>query len=347
MPSHVGAAFLLPFYILQRLNVALVLHFTMGRYTVACKVKAKENTGGRQPSYKRRITMKKLFSLALAAAMALSMLTGCGGNSSNANDANGSDAQGSQAGQTEQLSGVVNTNGSTSMEKVMQVLIEAFQEQQPNVTVNYTGSGSGAGVTSAIDGTADLGLASRALKSEEEGKGAQAHIVALDGVAIVVNPENTVEDLTVDQIAQIFKGEITNWKDLGGADEEIAVYGREAGSGTRGAFEELVGVEDACKYLNEYSSTGDVIGNVASNPSAIGYASLSAVSDNVKAVKVNGVDCTEATVQDGTYEIQRPFVMITKDGTQLSDAAQAFLDFAMSADAASLIAQAGAVPPAK
>ncbi len=337
---------MLPFYILQRLNVALVLHFTMGRYTVGCKVKAKENTGGRQPSYKRRITMKKLFSLALAAAMALSMLTGCGGNS-NANDANGSDAQGSQAGQTAQLSGVVNTNGSTSMEKVMQVLIEAFQEQQPNVTVNYTGSGSGAGVTSAIDGTADLGLASRALKSEEEGKGAQAHIVALDGVAIVVNPENTVEDLTVDQIAQIFKGEITNWKDLGGADEEIAVYGREAGSGTRGAFEELVGVEDACKYLNEYSSTGDVIGNVASNPSAIGYASLSAVSDNVKAVKVNGVDCTEATVQDGTYEIQRPFVMITKDGTQLSDAAQAFLDFAMSADAASLIAQAGAVPPAK
>ena len=338
---------MLPFYILQRLNVALVLHFTMGRYTVGCKVKAKENTGGRQPSYKRRITMKKLFSLALAAAMALSMLTGCGGNSGNANDANGSDAQGSQASQTEQLSGVVNTNGSTSMEKVMQVLIEAFQEQQPNVTVNYTGSGSGAGVTSAIDGTADLGLASRALKSEEEGKGAQAHIVALDGVAIVVNPENTVEDLTVDEIAQIFKGEITNWKDLGGADEEIAVYGREAGSGTRGAFEELVGVEDACKYLNEYSSTGDVIGNVASNPSAIGYASLSAVGDNVKAVKVNGVECSEATVQDGTYEIQRPFVMITKDGTQLSDAAQAFLDFAMSADAASLIAQAGAVPPAK
>ena len=291
--------------------------------------------------------MKKLFSLALAAAMALSMLTGCGGNSGNANDTNGSDAQGSQASQTEQLSGVVNTNGSTSMEKVMQVLIEAFQEQQPNVTVNYTGSGSGAGVTSAIDGTADLGLASRALKSEEEEKGAQANIVALDGVAIVVNPDNAVDDLTVDQIAQIFKGEITNWKDLGGADEEIAVYGREAGSGTRGAFEELVGVEDACKYLNEYSSTGDVIGNVASNPSAIGYASLSAVGDNVKAVKVNGVECSEATVQDGTYEIQRPFVMITKDGTQLSDAAQAFLDFAMSADAASLIAQAGAVPPAK
>ena len=293
--------------------------------------------------------MKKLFSLALAAAMALSMLTGCGNsnNTNTNNDANSAGTQGSQTSQAEQLSGVVNTNGSTSMEKVMQVLIEAFKEQQPNVTVNYTGSGSGAGVTSAIDGTADLGLASRALKSEEEEKGAQANIVALDGVAIVVNPDNAVDDLNVDQIAQIFKGEITNWKDLGGADEEIAVYGREAGSGTRGAFEELVGVEDACKYLNEYSSTGDVIGNVASNPSAIGYASLSAVGDNVKAVKVNGVECSEATVQDGTYEIQRPFVMITKDGTQLSDAAQAFLDFAMSADAASLIAQAGAVPPAK
>ncbi|MGO5061749.1 phosphate ABC transporter substrate-binding protein [Lawsonibacter sp. LCP25S3_F5] len=291
--------------------------------------------------------MKKLFSLALAAAMALSMLTGCGNSNNTNNDTNSADTQGSQTSQTQQLSGVVNTNGSTSMEKVMQVLIEAFKEQQPNVTVNYTGSGSGAGVTSAIDGTADLGLASRALKSEEEEKGAQANIVALDGVAVVVNPDNAVDDLTVDQIAQIFKGEITNWKDLGGADEEIAVYGREAGSGTRGAFEELVGVEDACKYLNEYSSTGDVIGNVASNPSAIGYASLSAVGDNVKAVKVNGVECSEATVQDGTYEIQRPFVMITKDGTQLSDAAQAFLDFAMSADAASLIAQAGAVPPAK
>ena len=324
----------------------------MGRYTVRCKVKTERKKHRRPWSRRkkvRRITMKKLFSLALAAAMALSMLTGCGNsnNTNTNNDANSAGTQGSQTSQTEQLSGVVNTNGSTSMEKVMQVLIEAFKEQQPNVTVNYTGSGSGAGVTSAIDGTADLGLASRALKSEEEEKGAQANIVALDGVAVVVNPDNAVDDLTVDQIAQIFKGEITNWKDLGGADEEIAVYGREAGSGTRGAFEELVGVEDACKYLNEYSSTGDVIGNVASNPSAIGYASLSAVGDNVKAVKVNGVECSEATVQDGTYEIQRPFVMITKDGTQLSDAAQAFLDFAMCADAASLIAQAGAVPPAK
>lgn len=284
--------------------------------------------------------MKKLFSLALTAALALSLLAGCG-SKTNADTNTGS--AGAAAGE---LTGTVNTNGSTSMEKVMKILIESFAEENPGVTVNYTGSGSGAGVTSAIDGTADLGLASRALKPEEESQGAQAHIVALDGVAVVVNPANPVGDLTVDQIAKIFTGEITNWKDLGGDDTEIAVYGREAGSGTRGAFEEIVGVTDNCKYLNEYSSTGDVIGNVASNPSAIGYASLSAVGDNVKAVKVNGVDCTEAAVQDGSYEIQRPFIMITKDGTQLSDAARAFLDYAESSDVADLITQAGAVPPA-
>lgn len=287
--------------------------------------------------------MKKLFSLALTAALALSLLAGCG---SKTNGDTNTGSTGSVDATAGELTGTVNTNGSTSMEKVMKILIESFAEENPGVTVNYTGSGSGAGVTSAIDGTADLGLASRALKPEEESQGAQAHIVALDGVAVVVNPTNPVGDLTVDQIAKIFTGEITNWKDLGGDDAEIAVYGREAGSGTRGAFEEIVGVTDNCKYLNEYSSTGDVIGNVASNPSAIGYASLSAVGDNVKAVKVNGVDCTEATVQDGSYEIQRPFLMITKDGTQLSDAARAFLDYAESSDVADLIAQAGAVPPA-
>lgn len=287
--------------------------------------------------------MKKLFSLALTAALALSLLAGCG---SKANGDTNTGSTGSVDATAGELTGTVNTNGSTSMEKVMKILIESFAEENPGVTVNYTGSGSGAGVTSAIDGTADLGLASRALKPEEESQGAQAHIVALDGVAVVVNPANPVGDLTVDQIARIFTGEITNWKDLGGDDAEIAVYGREAGSGTRGAFEEIVGVTDNCKYLNEYSSTGDVIGNVASNPSAIGYASLSAVGDNVKAVKVNGVDCTEATVQDGSYEIQRPFLMITKDGTQISDAARAFLDYAESSDVADLIAQAGVVPPA-
>lgn len=295
--------------------------------------------------------MKKLFSLALAAAMALSMLTGCGNsnNTNTNNDANSAGTQGSQTSQTQQLSGVVNTNGSTSMEKVMQVLIEAFKEQQPNVTVNYTGSGSGAGVTSAIDGTADLGLASRALKSEEEEKGAQANIVALDGVAVVVNPDNAVDDLTVDQIAQIFKGEITNWKEVGGADLEIACIGREAGSGTRDGFESITKTEDACKLSQELTSTGAVIEAVKNSENAIGYASLSAAEgqDGIKLLTVGGVTCSEETVKDGSYEIQRPFVLVTKEGTELSAQAQAFFDFATSTAANDLIKNAGAVPVAQ
>ena len=298
--------------------------------------------------------MKKLTCLGLTIAMALTLLAGCGGNTTSESTGSNAGTSTSQSAGTSEnnnaettLSGVVNTNGSTSMESVVKILSEAFSQENPEVEVKYSGSGSGAGVTSAIEGTADLGLASRELKAEEEEQGAVAHVVALDGVAVVVNPENGVEDLTVEQIAKIFTGEITNWKDLGGADAEIAVYGREAGSGTRGAFEEIVGVVDSCKYLNEYSSTGDVIGNVASNPNAIGYASLSAVGDTVKAVKVGGVECSEATVQDGTYAIQRPFIMITKDGTQLSEAAQAFLDFATSEAVGDLIKQAGAVPPVK
>ena len=197
----------------------------------------------------------------------------------------------------------------------------------------------------AIQNSAGALLDNVTIPYEEWQTRAGSQVVALDGVAIVVNTANGVEDLTVDQIAQIFKGEITNWSELGGADGEIAVFGREAGSGTRGAFEEIVGVVDSCTYTNEYSSTGDVIGNVASNPNAIGYASLSAVGDTVKAVKVNGVTPSEATVKDGTYEIQRPFVMVTKEGTELSEAAQAFLDFALSADSAEFISAAGAVSP--
>lgn len=317
-----------------------ILHFLFILSTVIQK---------EQNEQKGVLKMKKLTCLGLSIVMALSMLAGCGSNNTGDTTADQSSTGSSNATSSSTtettLSGVVNTNGSTSMESVMKILGEAFHEMNPNVEVKYNGSGSGSGVTSAIDGTADLGLASRELTAEEEEQGAVAHVVALDGVAVVVNPENGVENLTVDQIAQIFKGEITNWKDLGGEDMEIAVYGREAGSGTRGAFEEILGIVDAAKYLNEYSSTGDVIGNVASNPAAIGYASLSAVGDTVKAVKVGGVECTEATVQDGSYAIQRPFIMITKDGTELSPVAQAFLDFAMSADAADLIAQAGAVPP--
>ena len=286
--------------------------------------------------------MKKLTCLGLSLALALGLFTGCGSSNQDQGSSSGSQSNTNDSS-TVELSGTVNTDGSTSMESVVKALGEAFMELNPGVTVNYSGTGSGTGIQSAIDGTCDLGLSSRALKDEEKQNGAVENIVALDGVAVVINPANGVEDLTVEQIAQIFTGEITNWSELGGTDGEIAVFGREAGSGTRGAFEEIVGVEDTCKYTNEYSSTGDVIGNVASNPNAIGYASLSAVNDTVKAVKVNGVAPSEDTVKDGSYEIQRPFVMVTKEGTQLSEAAQAFLDFAMSADAAEIIAVAGAV----
>ena len=288
--------------------------------------------------------MKKLTCLGLSLALALGLFTGCGSSNQDQGSSSGSQSNTNDSS-TVELSGTVNTDGSTSMESVVKALGEAFMELNPGVTVNYSGTGSGTGIQSAIDGTCDLGLSSRALKDEEKQNGAVENIVALDGVAVVINPANGVEDLTVEQIAQIFTGEITNWSELGGTDGEIAVFGREAGSGTRGAFEEIVGVEDTCKYTNEYSSTGDVIGNVASNPNAIGYASLSAVDDTVKAVKVNGVAPSEDTVKDGTYEIQRPFVMVTKEGAELSEAAQAFLEFAMSADVADYIAAAGAVSP--
>jgi len=293
--------------------------------------------------------MKKMLSLVMAITMCLS-LAACSGGTTSQGESSQSPAASTPAAsstpvqsQTTTLSGTVNTDGSTSMESVVKALAEAFMEQNPDVTVNYSGTGSGTGIQAAIDGTVDLGLASRALKDEEKSNGAVENIVALDGVAVVVNPENGVTDLTVEQIAQIFTGEITNWSELGGEDAEIAVFGRDSASGTRSAFEEILGIEDKCVYLNEYSSTGDVIGNVASNPNAIGYASLSAVDESVAAVGVDGVIPTEETVADGSFPIQRPFVVVTVEGTELSPAAQAFLDYAMSAEVADIIAAAGAV----
>ena len=290
--------------------------------------------------------MKKILAIVLALVLALGLLTACGASSSSS-QAPGEESSSASTPASEpaeeSVSGVVNVSGSTSMESVVLALGEAFKEMYPDVTVNYSGTGSGAGVEAAQTGTSDIGLSSRELKEEETAAGAVANVVAKDGVAVIVNPANGVEDLTVEQIADIFSGKITNWSELGGEDMEIAVYGREAGSGTRGAFEEIVGVVDACQLTNEYSSTGDLVGNVAGNENAIGYASLSAVDETVKAVKVAGVECTEDTVKDGSYAIQRPFVMVTKEGTELSAAAQAFLDYAMSAEAAPIIAAAGAV----
>lgn len=298
--------------------------------------------------------MKKFLALLMAATLMMAVLAGCGGTNNGGNNAAGNTTNNSttdntgaedNTGDTTALSGTVNTDGSTSMKDVMGVLIETYGEIQKDVTVNYSGTGSGAGIEAVLAGNVDIGLSSRALKPEEEEKGAVGHTVALDGVAIVVNPASGVEDLSVEQIAQIFKGEITNWSELGGENAEIAVLGREDGSGTRSAFEEIVGVDGECKYTNEYSSTGDVIGNVASNPNAIGYASLSAVDETVKAVKVGGVECSEATIKDGSYEIQRPFLMVTLEGAELSPAAEDFLNYATSADVAEYIAAAGAVAP--
>ena len=283
--------------------------------------------------------MKKSLAMLLSLTLCAGLFAGCSNSDSGTPSAEPTQTSSEPA----KLSGNVATDGSTSMEKIIGSLGEAFTEMNPDVNFTYNPTGSGTGIQAAIDGTVDLGLASRALKDEEKSNGAVENIVALDGVAVVVNPENGVTDLTVEQIAQIFTGEITNWSELGGADAEIAVFGRENGSGTRSAFEEIVGVEDACVYTNEYSSTGDVIGNVASNPNAIGYASLSAVDETVTAVNVNGVAPSEATVLDGTYEIQRPFVIVTVEGTELSAEAQAFLDYAMSAEVADIIAAAGAV----
>ncbi|MCD7753280.1 MAG: phosphate ABC transporter substrate-binding protein [Clostridiales bacterium] len=244
-----------------------------------------------------------------------------------------------------ELSGTVSTNGSTSMEKVMSILIEAFEEENPNVTVTYDATGSGAGITAATEGSADIGLASRNLKDEETGL--TAYVVAIDGIAVIINPSNTVEDLTLEQIAGLFNGTITNWSEVGGEDMEVAVIGREAGSGTRDGFESVVGVEDACVYDQELTSTGSVITAVAQNQYAIGYASLSeaAEDDSVKVISVDGVEATEDSVKDGSYAIQRNFNMVVSDSATLSDAAQAFLDFCLSADVADYIAQAGAIQP--
>ena len=289
--------------------------------------------------------MKKTLAMLLSAALCVSLFAGCsGGSSSTPAPETTTPATESQAAEETKLSGTVVTNGSTSMESVMGSLIEAFKEVQPDVQVQYTGSGSSAGITGAQDGTCDIGLASRDLKDDETG--VKQITVAKDGIAIIVNPENPVADLSIEQIAQIFTGEVTNWSDLGGNDGQIVPIGREAGSGTRDGFESITGTEDACVYQNELTSTGEVIANVASNPNAIGYASLSAVDDTVKALTVGGVAPSEETVLDGTYAIQRNFNFILSDSTELSDAAQAFVDWATSTEASDLIAGAGAVPVA-
>lgn len=269
--------------------------------------------------------MKKILSIALVIALAAAVFTGCGSDSSSG--------------------GSVSTDGSTSMEKVIGALGESFMEANDGVTFTYNPTGSGAGITAVSEGRCDIGLSSRSLTDEEKSGGLKETVLAIDGIAVVVNPDNPVTDLSTDDIAGIYTGEITNWKEVGGNDAEIVLIGREAGSGTRDGFESITGTEDKCKYNQELTSTGDVITTVGQNPDAIGYASLAALQDSVKAVAVDGVEPTEATVKDGRYVVQRPFVLVTKEGTELSETAQKFFDFVTSPDAADIIEQAGAVVP--
>ena len=288
--------------------------------------------------------MKKTLALILTLALSLAALTGCGSKTETPADTNTDSSAQTETPAETALSGSVSTNGSTSMEKVIGALSEQFMADNSGVTVTYDPTGSGAGIEAASNGSADIGLASRALKDEEKAGGLTETIVALDGIAIIVSKDSKVADLSVEQLKKMFTGEITNWKDVGGDDGEIVLVGREAGSGTRDGFESIVDVKDSCKYAQELTATGAVISAVEANPLAIGYASLSAVGDTVAMVTVEGVECSEDTVKDGSYKIQRPFVFVTNKSAALSEQAQAFVDFATSKDAADLIRTAGAVP---
>lgn len=266
--------------------------------------------------------MKKFVTLIAIVSLVLTAMTGCG----------------------KTVSGSVSTDGSTSMEKVIGALGEAFEEKNSGVTFTYNPTGSGSGITAVAEGRCDIGLSSRNLKDEEKAQGLSETILALDGIAIIVNPDNPVDDLDLETIGRIYRGEITNWKDMGGNDLEIVLIGREAGSGTRDGFESITDTEDVCKYRQELTSTGDVITTVAGNPAAIGYASLASVKETVKALSVGGIMPAEETVKDGSYVVQRPFVLVTRSNTELSEAAQKFFDYITSSEANEIISSAGAVP---
>ena len=278
--------------------------------------------------------MKKIIALVLTALLALSLVA-CG-SESKTDDTKTDD-------QPAALTGTVSTDGSTSMEKIIGALSESFMAQNSGVTVNYNPTGSGSGITAVQEGTCDIGLSSRALKDEEKSAGLKETVLAYDGIAIIVHPDNPVSDLSVEQLAQLYTGEITNWKDVGGNDAEVVLIGREAASGTRDGFESITGTKDKCQYRQELTSTGDVITAVSQNPDAIGYASLASIKDSVKALNVDGVTPSEATVKDGSYKVQRPFVLVTVEGKELTPVAQKFFDYITSPDAAAIIAKAGAV----
>lgn len=299
--------------ILQKFDINCIFDFTDNVYDKKRKAKYQK---------RRKCIMKKFVTITTILSLTLMVMTGCG-----------------KAG-----GGTVSTDGSTSMEKVIGALGESFEENNSGVTFTYNPTGSGSGITAVAEGRCDIGLSSRNLKEEEKAQGLTETILALDGIAVIVNPDNPVNDLDLETIGKIYTGEITNWKDVGGNDLEIVLIGREAGSGTRDGFESITGTEDACQYRQELTSTGDVITTVAGNPAAIGYASLASVKETVKPLLVGGIVPTEETVKDGSYVVQRPFVLVTKSDTALSETAQKFFDYITSSEANEIISSAGAVP---
>ena len=277
--------------------------------------------------------MKKIVKLGIVFLLMISLVA-CG---SSKNEESGNESEESETK-------TVSTDGSTSMEKVIGALGESFMANNSGVTFTYNPTGSGSGITAVSEGRCDIGLSSRALKDEEKESGLVETVLAYDGIAIIVNNDNPVSDISLEDLAKVYTGEITNWSELGGNDAEIVLIGREAGSGTRDGFESITGTADKCQYRQELTSTGDVITNVSQNPDAIGYASLASVKDSVKALSVDGIEANEDTIKDGTYAIQRPFVLVTKEGVELSSTAQSFYDFATSSEANDIIKAAGCVP---
>ena len=288
--------------------------------------------------------MKKLICIALAALMALAVFAGCGEQKDDSSSDSSSSSSSASSDAKSKSEGTVSTDGSTSMEKVIGALGEAFEEANKGISFTYNPTGSGSGIEAVTAGRCDIGLSSRALKDDEKSKGLKETTLALDGIAIIVNPQNSVSNLSLDDITKIYTGEVTNWKDVGGSDGEIVLIGREASSGTRDGFESITKTKDKCQYRQELTTTGDVITAVSQNPNAIGYASLASVKESVKAVSVDNVTPSEETVKDGSYVVQRPFVLVTKENEKLSDSAQKFFDYITSSDAASIISEAGAVP---
>ncbi|MEE0151808.1 MAG: phosphate ABC transporter substrate-binding protein [Acetatifactor sp.] len=303
-----------------------------------------------------RVRHSKLLALIGAGILAVTALVACGNSDATANTASSAEAstvaestvaassEAAPAEATADLSGSISMVGSTSMEKLANALSEAFMEEYPEVTVTAEFVGSGAGIEAVTNGTADIGNSSRSLKDEEKAAGVVENVVAIDGIAVCVDPANEVADLTKEQLTNIYNGTVTNWKEVGGADEPIIVIGREAGSGTRGAFEELVDLKDACKYANELDSTGAVIAKVASTPGAIGYASLDALDDSVKALSLEGVEATAENIKAGNYFLSRPFVMATKgEISEQNDLVQAWFDFVLGDEGQQVASEVGLI----